>query len=263
MEDGRQLLYVLESILNCLTDVTNFVFSAVNNLQLYQPISRLPANVWQRHRSDNRHSRKTNCVLLTPINTENTWERTMTWVSGMKDSIQLAFIFWRNQTFQSVVRHLVSICCCGYCWQPDWAVTLCRPGRVPAFERSTLLPFAMIRQPQNSSAQRPFETSGSTHHRHCSTSQHTWTLRNADRSRTVRSANAQNRSSSVCVCTSYSFSEHSCVSVQWQCTRCSHVSVMCHVQSTYGKVQCVSVCSIRAHSRKTLSPLYTKLGALL
>jgi hypothetical protein len=35
--------------------------------------------------------------------------------------------------------------------------------RVPTFERITSLPFSMTKQPQNTSAQRPFETSGTTH----------------------------------------------------------------------------------------------------
>ena len=79
---------------------------------------------------------------------------------------------------------------------------------------------------------------------------------------TVHKLFAQNRSSSVCVWTSCSVAEHSCVSVQWRCTKCSHVSVMFHVLSKYCKVQFVSVYCIRAHSRNDTLPTLHKTGCL-
>jgi len=81
--------------------------------------------------------------------------------------------------------------------------------RVPTFERITLLPFSMIKQPQSKSAQRPFvgNYTPSDNAAHPSTP-------DTCAMQTVHKLFAENRSSSVCVWTSCSVAEHSCVSVQ-------------------------------------------------
>jgi hypothetical protein len=132
----------------------------------------------------------------------------VTRVSGVKGSRQTAVshIYRLQEPNISVCIEAAGINMFWSLWQPGWDVTPCRSVGAPASDRNTLLPCAIIQQPQKGSAQRLSKRRDP----HTDTAAHPstpkrWGTQTVLELFAVRTQ--QNKSSSVYVCSSYSVTD--------------------------------------------------------